>query len=84
MRKLDKGCSGPAELAGILVGDVILGINYKPLEKGLVHTSSLLAEAIALAGFVKLQVSEGGPVAYLQVEFWCQKEGVVDLDVDGR
>lgn len=59
VRKLAKGCSGPAELAGILVGDVILGINYKPLEKGLVHTSTLLAEAISLAGFVKLQVSEG-------------------------
>eukprot|EP00752_Nemacystus_decipiens_P014145 g12578.t2 len=57
VRKLDKGCSGPAELAGILVGDVILGINYKPLEKGLVHTSTLLAEAISLAGFVKLQIS---------------------------
>lgn len=60
VRKLAKGCSGPAELAGILVGDVILGINYKPLEKGLVHTSALLAEAISLAGFVKLQVSQGG------------------------
>ena len=59
VRKLARGCSGPAELAGILVGDVILGINYKPLEKGLVHTSTLLAEAISLAGFVKLQVSEG-------------------------
>lgn len=58
VRKLAKGCSGPAELAGILVGDVILGINYKPLEKGLVHTSTVLAEAISLAGFVKLQVSE--------------------------
>lgn len=57
VRKLAKGCSGPAELAGILVGDVILGINYKPLEKGLVHTSTLLAEAISLAGFVKLQVN---------------------------
>lgn len=60
VRKLAKGCSGPAELAGILVGDVILGINYKPLEKGLVHTSALLAEATALAGFVKLQVSKRG------------------------
>ncbi|CAM9146896.1 unnamed protein product [Ectocarpus sp. 13 AM-2016] len=57
VRKLPGGSSGPAELAGILVGDVILGINYEPLEKGLVHTSTRLAEAIALAGFVKLQIS---------------------------
>lgn len=57
VRKLRGGSSGPAELAGILVGDVILGINYEPLEKGLVHTSTRLAEAIALAGFVKLQVN---------------------------
>lgn len=57
VRKLPGGSSGPAELAGILVGDVILGINYEPLEKGLVHTSTRLAEAIALAGFVKLQVN---------------------------
>lgn len=61
VRKLPGGFSGPAELAGILIGDVILGINYKPLEKGLVHTSTLLAEAIALSGFVKLQVSQRGP-----------------------
>ncbi|CAM9391924.1 unnamed protein product [Hapterophycus canaliculatus] len=57
VRKLPGGCSGPAELAGILVGDVILGINYVPLERGLVHTSTVLAEAIAQAGFVKLQIS---------------------------
>ncbi|CAM9504849.1 unnamed protein product [Scytosiphon promiscuus] len=57
VRKLPGGCSGPAELAGILVGDVILGINYAPLERGLVHTSTVLADAIAQAGFVKLQIS---------------------------
>lgn len=47
---------GPAECAGVVLGDVILGINYVPLEKGLIHTASLLAEAIKRAGFVKLQV----------------------------
>lgn len=47
---------GPAERAGVALGDVVLGINYQPLEKGLVNTSALIAEAIALAGFVKLQV----------------------------
>lgn len=47
---------GPAERAGVAVGDVILGINYVPLEKGLVRTAAQLTEAIACAGFVKLQV----------------------------
>ncbi|CAN0027867.1 unnamed protein product, partial [Sphacelaria rigidula] len=48
---------GPAERAGVAIGDVILGINYVPLERGLVNTAAQLAEAIACAGFVKLQIS---------------------------
>ncbi|CAM9743661.1 unnamed protein product, partial [Laminaria digitata] len=48
---------GPAEQAGVAIGDVIHGINYEPLEKGLRHTSALLAKAITLVGFVKLQIS---------------------------
>lgn len=71
VRKLPGGFSGPAELAGILVGDVILGINYKPLEKGLVHTSTRLAEAIALSGFVKLQVSQRDPAMHIFVLSCC-------------
>lgn len=55
-RKGPELSAGPAEQAGVAIGDVIHGINYEPLEKGLRHTSALLAKAISLAGFVKLQV----------------------------
>lgn len=56
LHRLDESRPGPAERAGVAVGDVILGINYLPLEKGLANTASLLAEAIKRTGFVKLQV----------------------------
>lgn len=59
---------GPAEQAGVAIGDVIHGINYEPLEKGLRHTSALLAKAITLAGFVKLQVS--GPAFFFFASFF--------------
>ena len=56
LRKLAGQPPGAAEQAGVAIGDVIHGINYEPLERGLRHTSALLAKAISLAGFVKLQV----------------------------
>lgn len=61
---------GPAERAGVTLGDVILGINYVPLDRGLVHTAALLAEAISRAGFVKLQVCVGGGSKERGC-FWC-------------
>lgn len=57
LQRRQGGSPGPGERAGVSLGDVILGINYEPLERGLVHTSELLAKAITIAGFVKLQVS---------------------------
>lgn len=56
LHRPEGGLPGPAERAGVALGDVILGINYEPLERGLVHTADTLANAIKLAGFVKLQV----------------------------